>query len=756
MATKLTRCLCGKIYDSHEIPACPACGAAPRNEVPVAQPPPPEPVRTTSELRVPQLESAIFPKPFVRATKRGIQVNLTAQHLLRIAASLAVVIGVIAGAWWYFHRPDDDKKLAKLEMNAGAKKADSGKTDSADKTDLSKKTESGGKSASTSGETASNDKPQSNPDPKPQPKPDSSPKPDPALSLTGAKTWIVDAEKGAGSDGSEIEPVLRQASDGDTITLKPGTYAGGFVLDKKIRITGEKGEPGKFVIHTGVQKRPLRITAKGATLANLQILHDKDGKPALMLENESEPVFENCELKFRTGIGIHGNSPATFTARNCSFASAEGRVMLFRGPSKVEMTQCTFTGGSTAFIADQEVQFTLRECKFKDIGEKGTKDPAVKISGADTGITAEDCTFSGCRLPLQATEGASLTLTKCTFTGNGVPGEKGDFTQGIIAVNKKAGATMKEVTFEKNAQGINLYDGGTIQIEDCKFTNGGLLLKDAGFMNFCVPLRLYGEGAKAVVRHSTFAQSKPYAVLVEDGAVVSVEDSDFTGTQLTALIAGRTSDAKSAALSEVSVKKSRFSGNIECISLSGAKGTVDECEFLNNVSGLSASGAGTTANVTGGMVTGQKDYGFLITAEAALTLSGAKLEDNRNGVQIGAVNKPAEKASASIRDCKFSGSMDADVLALGKSKVTMRLCEFDPAEGAKVKRAKSAEIESDPPLDGIVVMGGTVKGGSTASNTKAPSTKGRTPSPPSRTHPSTGNTVRDIINTVDKVRRMFR
>jgi hypothetical protein len=760
MATKLTRCICGKIYDPAENSLCPACGAEPRNEVPPAQqPPPPEPAPATAELRVPQLESAIFPKPLVRATKRGIQVNLTADHLGRIVAGLLVVTGVVAGIWWLLHRPDDKTAgtSAKTELATEKKGNPSG------------------------GKTASNDKPQNNPepnpepnpkpkpepqpepkqDPNPKPEPDPKPKPTPAPQPGAAKTWVADAENGPGTEGADLTAIIEKADDGDTITLKPGTYTAGFTLDKKIRIAGEKAEPDKFVITTKGQKRPTRITAVGATLANLQFVQDESKPgPAFMVEKDSELTIEGCELKLSHTVGIMGRSAAILTMTNCSFTTGAAKTLLMRGPSKVTMTQCSFTGGTSAISADKETQMTLRGCKFTDIGVKEGKESAVSIFGTDASITAEDCVFSGCRMPLQAEEGASLTLTKCTLTGNGVRGEKGDFTKGVIAVSKKATLTLKDVTFEKNMQGINLFQAGTAQIEDCKFTNGGLMLQDVGFMHFCVPLRIYGEGAKAAVRRSTFTQSKPYAIFMEDGASVSVDDSDFASTQLTAIYAGKTEDLKPGSLNEVAVKKSRFTENYEGISLNAAKGMVDECEFRNNVGGLSASGADSTANVSGGLAIGQKDFAFLITSDAALTTQGVKFEENHHGLQIGVANEPLKKATASLEECKFSGSIDADILAYQPSKVKIRLCEFNYSGAAKVKREKGAVIESEPPLLGIVDFGKGVSGketpskggGSTASNNKGTSPKGRsTPSRGSRPDP-----VRDIINAVDKMKRLFR
>lgn len=726
MATKLTRCLCGKIFDPAENAVCPACGAEQRNEVQPAQPPP-ETAPAKTELRVTRSEPLHPPQSGGGGEKREIHFSFSVRQLVQFGGGAVAAVAIAVIVWWLLHRPPHENPtggtVAKIEDSSGRMNGD-----------IAKKA-----------------------DPKIEPQPTPTPTPTPAPDPAAPKNWVADAENGKGTDGADLGAIIEMAKDGDTITLKPGTYSAGFHLDKKIRIAGEKAEPDRFVITTKGQKRPTRITAVGATLANLQFVQDESATgPAFMVENDSDLTIEGCALKLSHAIGIMARSPAKFTMTNCTFTTGAARTMLLRGPSKVTMTQCIFTGGVGAISAEKEAQLTMRGCKFQNIGDKEAKESAISISGAGVSIVAEDCTFSGCRMPLQAEEGASLALTKCTLTGNGVRGEKGDFTKGVISVSKRASLTLKDVTFEGNMQGINLYQEGTAEVADCKFTNGGLLVQDTGFMNFCVPLRIYGEGAKATVLHSTFAQSKPHAIFMEDGASISVDDSEFAGTQFVGLMASRTPEMKPGAASEVIVKKSRFSGNAACMFLTAAKATVEGCEFRNNGSGLSATGAGTTVNVTGGVVAGQKDFGFLITSDAALTLSGVSFEENQHGLQLGVAGKPAEKGTALIEECKFKGSMDADVLAYQPSKVTMRLCEFDPAEGAKVKREKGALIESDPPIMGIVDIGkkGASGGGSTASNNKGTPSKGR--STPSRSQPQPSDTIRNIINSVDRMRRIFR
>ena len=745
MANKLTRCLCGKIYDPAENSLCHSCGAEPRNAVPVT--PPPEPAPAKTELRVTHSEPLVPPPAHGGGEKKEMQVSFTVRQLMQYGGGALAAIALTAFGWWFWHRPPHENppggNIVKIEDSGG------------------KTNDHGG------GKIVIHETPTPTPDPKiePLPKPTPTPTPAPALDPGAPKTWIVDAQNGADADGADLAAIIAKTRDGDTVTLRPGTYLGGFKVDKRIRITGDATGGEKPAIKAVGNEGKIRVTAKGVIFANLQLVQDRpDSSPALMLEKDSETTLENCEGKFNSPSGIGGKAPASVTVIKCTFASDSGRTMLVRGPSQIKFTDCTFTGGAGAFEGDNGTEVDLRQCKFQDIGAKAQKKAALSIFGGGARITAEDCTFTNMRLPLEAEKNATISLTKCTFTGNGVPGENGDFTQGIIALKDKASAMLTEVIFEKNMQGVNLFTGGTAQLTGCKFTDGGTDAGDAGFAPFCASVRVHGTDAKATVSGCTFTRSNPYAIFLAAGGSASVEDSEFANTKITAIEVGGDTPAQG----RITARKSRFHNNVVGASLRGGMGAMfDDCEFRENVFALIATEAGTKLEVSGGVIAKTADNGCQVLSNATLTISGVKFAGNKRAILVGVSGKPAEKASAAIEDCKFSGSTDADVLACVQSKVTIRLCDFDAATGAKVQREKGADIQSEPPLLGIVDVKSTTpskdtpgkdtpgtdtpgKGGSTASNPKGSSSKGR--STPSRKP----DTVRDIINAVDKMKRIFR
>ena len=397
MATQLTRCLCGKIYDSLASANCPSCGTILRVEPKAAQA---EGAAAGTGQRVDASNPPITPKNLDGANgrkgddKREIQVSLSIDFLVKAAVVLLVVGG---GVVWLLRKPPVDEttgKSAKTEL----------------KTELKSEPKTDPKPGEGDGKTASNDKlpspepennlpktePKPNPTPAPKPKTDPvattdterppepklDPKTEPAADLSAPKNWLADAESSPGSQGADLAAIVTKAKDGDSITLKPGIYAGGFTVDRKLRITGETAEPGRFIINSKVQKNPVRITAAGVTFANLQILHPASATgPALVTENGSTLAMEGCELRCGTEFGIEGRSPAALSFTRCTFSSERGRVMLVRGPTKMTLNGCVFAGGDTAIAVDGETRVEMQECRFEGIGGKETKPFSVIFVG---------------------------------------------------------------------------------------------------------------------------------------------------------------------------------------------------------------------------------------------------------------------------------------------------------------------------------------------------------------------------------------
>ncbi|MCA8970896.1 MAG: hypothetical protein KDC95_13965 [Planctomycetes bacterium] len=59
--------------------------------------------------------------------------------------------------------------------------------------------------------------------------------------LNAQKTWVVDGARGAGYDFDAISPAIVAAQDGDSIVVRPGTYAFPSFINKGVRLLGQPG-----------------------------------------------------------------------------------------------------------------------------------------------------------------------------------------------------------------------------------------------------------------------------------------------------------------------------------------------------------------------------------------------------------------------------------------------------------------------------------------------------------------------------------
>src|SRR5205085_9203008 len=97
----------------------------------------------------------------------------------------------------------------------------------------------------------------------------------------------------------------------------------------------------------------------------------------------------------------------------------------------------------------------------------------LAVGGEKSRVAATECIFNGNTGGLEATEQATLVLTTCTFTGNGITGGPGTWTQGLIAVHDRARATISGGIFQNNHQGVAVGAGGTVDLTGCHFTACG-------------------------------------------------------------------------------------------------------------------------------------------------------------------------------------------------------------------------------------------------------------------------------------------
>lgn len=255
---------------------------------------------------------------------------------------------------------------------------------------------------------------------------------DPAPPQAGAGATHVVATDGSGQY-STIAEAVEAASDGDTISVQPGTYVEAILIDKNITLTGDG--PVEDIVITAPEGGPtsggdpsdfyalLLQDAGDATVSGLTFR----GEPSIVVVSGGSPTIQDSTFAavgwaFGTrglsfgGSSIHVNDGSTATIVGNSLVDG-GPVGVF-GESTPTVSNNTFSGGPHIFlssfgdgtvIADNKIDGTLRrainvsdagevEITGNTISDPGSEGIRLKagsalvadneVSGAGTGIVA--------------------------------------------------------------------------------------------------------------------------------------------------------------------------------------------------------------------------------------------------------------------------------------------------------------------------------------------------------------------------------
>jgi predicted outer membrane repeat protein len=314
-----------------------------------------------------------------------------------------------------------------------------------------------------------------------------------AVLLIAAAALATTITVGPSGDYPDIQPALTAASEGDTVLVAPGTYAGG---DNTILnfagvniVLRSVGGPGAAIIdcegtsygfwfhhHEG----PTSVI-EGFTVTNGD---EYSGGAAYM--SEASPAFIDCT--FTTNRSEYGGAVYIFTASptftNCTFSDNESYGDGWGGAVYCEagqptFTDCTFSDNSSVHyggaIHCYDADPTLIGCTFE-------RDSATNHGGA-----------------LYCTEGSNPTVSGCTFT---------DLSAGIgMGVYSTAGSApaFTDCGFlDSTGPNVIYCEFGSPTFTDCVFADnsgqyaGGLYLHEsAAELTGCV---FHGNTATGVHR----------------------------------------------------------------------------------------------------------------------------------------------------------------------------------------------------------------------------------------------------------------
>ena len=624
MTTKRIRCSCGRVYDPVKRPACPDCGTV--NSI-VAAPLEPEPPVEEKAPVVDPVRRAAVPRPFP-LTPRTIAIGAGALVLLVLVSALS---------------------------RCGS--------------------------------------------PKPLPAPTPAPTATPVASATAAATAsatpaasatpvVVETPRIAPTPSGIIESfdltaALAAAAPGATIKVPPGSYPGGLIVDKAVRLVGTMGQV--FIQSEG--RECLSVRAPGVAVQNVQFICNGIGAlAAISVSDGADLSLEACKVQSNTALAV--NATGAIKALGSSFTAVNGTALRLNSGARGNLTQCSLGESLFGLWLAKGAGAELHSCAFDRNGGGEGKGAIASLAAAPASLTAEDCHFTGNTSGIRALDGSAITISGSTFKDNGITPQEGA-QLGLIVLFNSAKGSIANCTFDSNKQGVTAVNGSKLQIDRCQFTGGGI---QGNEILFCQPIGVDGRGAAVTVRNSVLTDSAQYAANALDGGTIIVEDTEFSGTHGPALVVGYRGEGPGHA----EVKRSRFLHNLTGVGLvAGSSATIEESELRENQDGIIALDPKTNVRGRKLKFIGNTDSGLFLRQNASAVVSDSDFMNNARGAIAGVRGKSAERATFTLQNCRFGGSRYFAVGACTLSRAILTDCIFDGTDKQKFFRERGSFIQTN-------------------------------------------------------------
>jgi hypothetical protein len=490
---------------------------------------------------------------------------------------------------------------------------------------------------------------------------------------------------------ANLAELIANAGNNGTVKLRPGLYQGGAIITQPVRIVGETQTGGQAFIQSDT-KDALSIKSKGVVLQNVQVLFNGSGEvPAISVSENAELETDGVKVMSSSNYGLVANSNASIKATASSFTASNGIAAQIDHQSRAVFTQCNFTDAQTGLALANGSTGELHACAFERDGARTGRGAIMTIAGDKTRVTIDDCRFSSNPSGIVAGESASLAVTNSKFKDNGVSSAQGNWILGLIQVRSGATAQLEGDSFESNAQGIVATNGGTLEINKCRFDGNGLQTRGQ-LIGGCMAVSANGQGSKAILRNSSISGSASYAVAVMWSARLNVEDTEITGARTVGLLVGD----RNGLPATLEAKRCHFVQNIIGVGVcAGSTANIAESECRENNQGSVAFDKGTRLILTKATLLGNRDHGLYVYGGANAEVIDSQIENNARGAQTGMQNKSAMAASLTVQNSRVAGNQVFGLGAYAKSVVTLNKVTLEGNGKTNISRESSAVVRID-------------------------------------------------------------
>ncbi|MEV8420925.1 right-handed parallel beta-helix repeat-containing protein [Streptomyces niveus] len=520
---------------------------------------------------------------------------------------------------------------------------------------------------------------------------------------------------------TSLAAALEAASDGDILTVAPGTYRENLVVTRAVTLRGPDGPSGSVRIAPpdGV---PLTVRAS-ATVQDLHVEGQDTTAPALLVE-DGTPELTDLRIVTRSAAGIEVRGAARPTVRRCTVDNPAGvGVAVLDGAGGVFEDCEVVAAGQSGVSVRGGAHPRLERCRIHHASGGG-----LTVTGEGSGLEAVGCEvyeIKGTGVQIAARAAAHLTDSSVHRTSaDGITLDTDavltlsdcdihDIPENAVDLRSRSVLTLTRSTVRRfGRNGLSVWDPGTrVDANQCEIhdstgdypavwvSDGATVVLDSCRVHD-VPDALFvlDRGSRADVVDSDLSQVRNTAVSVSDGATAQLDDCRIREASTGAWFRDHGSGGTLNSCTIDGVQTG-------VIVTKGADPTIERCTITSPAEAgfyVSAEGRGTFHDCR---VTGSGGYGFHVMDGCRTTLTRCRTERcARGGYEFPDGTVPGAEgngAGPTVEDCT---SDESGVLApvpqpaaLLTATETTGLLGSVPAQSATpVPQAPPAEPVREP------------------------------------------------------------
>lgn len=267
---------------------------------------------------------------------------------------------------------------------------------------------------------------------------------------------VVSADAGPGVNFTKLSEAITSASDGDTITLRPGKYETSVLTSKSLTITGGGSSPEDVELTYSVNPT-FALDGGHMVMENLTIANTSQVDYWAVSVTRASLVLRNVNLKSTVkGLKVQDGD---LDASDCDIDSTAG--ISVSGKSTVKLNGVSVTGRVIGIsVEDSATDVQLDGSHISGGGGAGLRASNgawVKINST----TISNNRYAG----IMVGSGAEVRVAKSQITGNGECG---------AYVEENGKLVMEKVTLTRNKCGVGFAGAGSLEARNNKFADNSM------------------------------------------------------------------------------------------------------------------------------------------------------------------------------------------------------------------------------------------------------------------------------------------